>query len=226
MDERYDMRRERVGGIHLPSDEKRDATEKVKANWLFYSFTGVFIFGTLAFLVWAFNIDLSAQDGKYIEFKAGYDRLLNLILMYWGGVIVFAFVHFIVSRLVLDIDSEEYEYSLGRNLMLLSVCSVIIIFPMRFKAEGLYNDAIAHNDAVTIEKLETAYDSAKKLDPDDSRLDNLPSGNSNSDAYPYLVKKDGEPHVLYISRDADKNTTTVISEIKVSKDGASVKVIE
>lgn len=223
MDERYDMRRERVGGIHLPSDGKRDTTEKVKANWLFYSFVGVFALGTIAFIVWIFNIDLPTQSGKYSE--GGDSTLMPLILVYWGGAIVLFFVYSLVSRLVLDIDLEEYR-DLVIKMVLFVGCSFFIILPISMKGNALYNDAVAHNDAVTIEKLETSYDSVKKLDPGDSLLDGLPRGDNESDIYPYLVKKDGEPYVLYVSRDIDKNTTTVISEIKVSKDGASVKVIE
>ena len=104
---------------------------------------------------------------------------------------------------------------LSLYVVLLIFCAILVLVVNIWQSGTNEKDIDSHNDALTIEKLETAYDSPKKISDSDDVLDNIPDSGKISNAQPYLAKKDGEEYVLYVSIDKDKNTADVITETKV-----------
>lgn len=223
MDERYDMRRYKKNEAR---EEKRDTGGGDSIHTLLGLFCVVNLIGTIAAFVALFNVDIPLKTGEY--FEGSTDKYFDpIVLLFLAFIAVSYIVYAIVTRFgVKSANKDTFTNGCIAYLMFIVLTGFIFLLGSLISQAIANINVLDHNDAVTIQKIETAYDSAKKLDTEDKILDDIPNKAKVENADPYLVKKDGEEYVVYVSIDTEKDTASVMTETKLGDTPEPLKVLK
>lgn len=200
---------------------RRGAIEK-----LLGVFCVVNLIGTIAAFVALFNVDIPLKTGEY--FEGSTDKYFDLIILPFLAFIVVSYiVYVIVTRFgVKSANKDTFTNGCIAYLMFIILTGFIFLIGSLASQAVANINVLDHNDAVTIQKIETAYDSAKQLDTEDKILGDIPNKAKVENANPYLVKKDGEEYVVYVSVDTEKDTANVMTETKLGDTAKPLKVLK
>lgn len=183
--------------------------------------TGINLIGTIIAVIVVLNTGDTLQDSTYANPK-GFIDISEVGITF----VIFEVLVCLVSLLWLSAIDEYIRVDVFWALLAPILLALVLVITMcsvnSFKSE---DDIIAHNNTVTIEKLKTEYDSAKKMNPHNEILESVPNSSKVSNADPYLVEKNGEEYILYVSVDWEENETKIITETKLD-DLQTVKVIK
>lgn len=206
--------------------EKRATGRGADIGTLLWVFCVVSVIGTIAAFVTLFNVDIPLKTGEY--FEGSTDKYFNLIILpFFAFLAVSCIVYVVVTLFV-----AKYAKRDGLTNGCIGYLMFIVLTGLIFLLGSLIPQAVAninvsdHNNAVTIQKIETAYDSAKRLNTEDKILDDIPNGAKVENADPYLAKKDGKEYVVYVSVDTEKDTASVMTETKLDDTAKPLKVLK
>lgn len=172
-------------------------------------------------IIFVLNESHNFENGVYANINeiTNMDSVVPFSLLFSG--ILFITTMILFFKIITDLRVGLFSAFVIPTFILF----ILIIWVSASQSFKLEDEITAHNDAVTIEKLKTEYDSAKELNLDDEVLEAVPNSSKVDSASPYLAEKDGEEYILYVSVDTKKNTTKVLTEIPLDKI-APVKVIK
>ena len=189
-------------------------------------FCVVNLIGTIVAFVALFNVDIPLKTGEY--FEGSTDKYLDpIILLFLAFIAVSYIVYVIATRFgVKSANKDAFTNGCIAYLMLIILSGFIFLIGSLTSQVVTNISVLDHNDAVTIQKIETAYDSAKQLGTENKILDDIPNKAKVENASPYLVKKDGEEYVVYVSVDTEKDTVNVMTETKLGDTPEPLKVLK
>ena len=195
---------------------------------------------TIGAIIFLLNIQSPVETGQYVEhYYVPFLPVLGCLLgAYVITILVFIGIYVRLSGSVFEaIDdifwssaSGDFNEGVGKKIgTIFCTCiigvSVALIVGM---GQSLYlsSELEEHNTAITIEKLNTVYSSAEKLDTYAPVIEQVKDKNKVDEADPYLVKdENGDSYVLYVSIDAEKQRAEVMTKTRVDGEDP-VEVIE
>lgn len=238
----------RPGSIRFPRDDYgRPGTSSTDGihhlDWsipLTRWFVLVIVLETIGAIVFLLNAQSPVEAGKYVEHHSApfFPAFGCFLGAYVITILVFMGIYVRLSGSVFEaIDNifwslldGEFTEGVGKNLgTIFCTCTIGLAVALSvWIGQSIYlsSELEEHNTAITIEKLNTVYSSAEKLDKYASIIEQVKDKNKVDEADPYLVKdENGDSYVLYVSIDAEEQRAEVMTKTRVDGNDP-VEIIE
>lgn len=180
---------------------------------LFNGFTILVVGLTTATIILFISIDPELKPGEYGDVKASTESFT--IVFKSLGFLIASLLIFTVISLILEKKGKPGDSDMRMGAVYIAMSAFVILLPTAAVFYGHVSSTVyEHNDAVTVQKLETVYESVHRLKGDENVLNTIPDSSRVDYADPYLVEKNGEEYVLYTTVDTEKNSVDVMTETK------------
>lgn len=195
---------------------------------------------TIGAVVFLLTAQSPVEAGKYVEHHSVplFPAFGCLLGVYVITILVFMGIYVRLGGSVFEaIDNifwsllgGEFTEGVGKNLgTIFRTCIIGLAVTLSVGiGQNIYlsSELEEHNTAITIEKLNTVYSSAEKLDKYAPIIEQVKDKNKVDEADPYLVKdENGDSYVLYVSIDAEEQRAEVMTKTRVDGNDP-VEIIE